>query len=179
MIDVTFSWRLVLFCFVSFMIVYNYDADLEVSDTCVRSSLLSWVELSCLLCNTKLLAGWMTDDGRYGSMSVSWHRSGRSWCSLPSARHRRKTKGVSLANGIAVRRMFCVDFCSGHYFVYFCLWPLFACTEPAVATKCGSLKFRKYVTGSLSVVQTKVSNQITSTFAYANVNKTNTSWMTS
>ena len=24
------------------MIVYNYDADLEVSDTCVRSSLLSW-----------------------------------------------------------------------------------------------------------------------------------------
>jgi len=29
----------------SFMIVYNYDADLEVSDTCVRSSLLSWVEL--------------------------------------------------------------------------------------------------------------------------------------
>jgi len=27
------------------MIVYNYDADLEVSDTCVRSSLLSWVEL--------------------------------------------------------------------------------------------------------------------------------------
>jgi len=25
------------------MIVYNYDADLEVSDTCVRSSLLSWV----------------------------------------------------------------------------------------------------------------------------------------
>ena len=30
---------------VSFMIVYNYDADLEVSDTCVRSSLLSWVEL--------------------------------------------------------------------------------------------------------------------------------------
>ena len=29
------------------MIVYNYDADLEVSDTCVRSSLLSWVELSC------------------------------------------------------------------------------------------------------------------------------------
>ena len=25
----------------SFMIVYNYDADLEVSDTCVRSSLLS------------------------------------------------------------------------------------------------------------------------------------------
>jgi len=29
-----------------FMIVYNYDADLEVSDTCVRSSLLSWVELS-------------------------------------------------------------------------------------------------------------------------------------
>ena len=32
------------------MIVYNYDADLEVSDTCVRSSLLSWVELSwCLL----------------------------------------------------------------------------------------------------------------------------------
>ena len=27
-----------------FMIVYNYDADLEVSDTCVRSSLLSWVE---------------------------------------------------------------------------------------------------------------------------------------
>jgi len=30
--------------FVSFMIVYNYDADLEVSHTCVRSSLLSWVE---------------------------------------------------------------------------------------------------------------------------------------
>jgi len=30
------------------MIVYNYDADLEVSDTCVRSSLLSWVELSFL-----------------------------------------------------------------------------------------------------------------------------------
>ena len=30
------------------MIVYNYDADLEVSDTCVRSSLLSWVELSSL-----------------------------------------------------------------------------------------------------------------------------------
>ena len=28
------------------LIVYNYDADLEVSDTCVRSSLLSWVELS-------------------------------------------------------------------------------------------------------------------------------------
>jgi len=28
------------------MIVYNYDVDLEVSDTCVRSSLLSWVELS-------------------------------------------------------------------------------------------------------------------------------------
>ena len=27
------------------MIVYNYDADLEVSDTCVRSSLLSRVEL--------------------------------------------------------------------------------------------------------------------------------------
>jgi len=27
------------------MIAYNYDADLEVSDTCVRSSLLSWVEL--------------------------------------------------------------------------------------------------------------------------------------
>ena len=27
-------------------IVYNYDADLEVSDTCVRSFLLSWVELS-------------------------------------------------------------------------------------------------------------------------------------
>ena len=26
---------------VLFMIVYNYDADLEVSDTCVRSSLLS------------------------------------------------------------------------------------------------------------------------------------------
>ena len=26
---------------VSFMIVYNYDADLEVLDTCVRSSLLS------------------------------------------------------------------------------------------------------------------------------------------
>jgi len=26
----------------SFMIVYNYDADLEVSDTCVRNSLLSW-----------------------------------------------------------------------------------------------------------------------------------------
>ena len=25
----------------TFMIVYNYDADLEVSDTCVRSSLLS------------------------------------------------------------------------------------------------------------------------------------------
>ena len=25
------------------LIVYNYDADLEVSDTCVRSSLLSWV----------------------------------------------------------------------------------------------------------------------------------------
>jgi len=32
-------------CYV-FMIVYNYDADLEVSDTCVRSSLLSWVESS-------------------------------------------------------------------------------------------------------------------------------------
>jgi len=31
------------------MIVYNYDADLEVSDTCVRSSLLSWVELSILV----------------------------------------------------------------------------------------------------------------------------------
>jgi len=30
------------------MIVYNYDADLEVSDTCVRSSLLSWVELTVL-----------------------------------------------------------------------------------------------------------------------------------
>ena len=29
------------------MIVFNYDADLEVSDTCVRNSLLSWVELSC------------------------------------------------------------------------------------------------------------------------------------
>jgi len=28
------------------MIVYNYDADFEVSDTCVRSSLLSWVELT-------------------------------------------------------------------------------------------------------------------------------------
>ena len=28
------------------MIVYNYDADLEVPDTCVRSSLLSWVEMS-------------------------------------------------------------------------------------------------------------------------------------
>jgi len=27
------------------MIVYNYDADLEVSDTCVRSSLLSWVSV--------------------------------------------------------------------------------------------------------------------------------------
>ena len=30
------------------MIVYNYDADLEVSDTCVRSSLLSWVELTAV-----------------------------------------------------------------------------------------------------------------------------------
>jgi len=30
------------YCFdLSFMVVYNYDADLEVSDTCVRSSLLS------------------------------------------------------------------------------------------------------------------------------------------
>jgi len=28
-----------------FMIVYNNDADFEVSDTCVRNSLLSWVEL--------------------------------------------------------------------------------------------------------------------------------------
>ena len=27
----------------SFMIVYNHDADLEVSDACVRNSLLSWV----------------------------------------------------------------------------------------------------------------------------------------
>ena len=31
------------------MIVYNYDADLEVSDTCIRSSLLSWVELGSIL----------------------------------------------------------------------------------------------------------------------------------
>ena len=29
-----------------FMIVYNDDAGLELSDSCVRSSLLSWVELS-------------------------------------------------------------------------------------------------------------------------------------
>jgi len=28
------------------MILYNYDADLEVSDTCVRSFLLSWVDRS-------------------------------------------------------------------------------------------------------------------------------------
>ena len=34
------------------MIVYNYDADLEVSDTCVRSSLLSWVELGLLTCTS-------------------------------------------------------------------------------------------------------------------------------
>ena len=33
------------------MIVYNYDADLEVSDTCVRSSLLSWVELRAKYCD--------------------------------------------------------------------------------------------------------------------------------
>ena len=32
------------------MIVYNYDADLEVSDTCVRSSLLSWVLQFALRC---------------------------------------------------------------------------------------------------------------------------------
>ena len=30
----------------SFMIVYNDDADLEVSDTCVHNSLLSWVKLT-------------------------------------------------------------------------------------------------------------------------------------
>jgi len=30
------------------MTVYNYDADLEVSDTCVRGSLLSLVELAKL-----------------------------------------------------------------------------------------------------------------------------------
>ena len=30
------------------MIVYNYDADLEVSDNCVRSSLLSSVKKSCV-----------------------------------------------------------------------------------------------------------------------------------
>ena len=33
--------HLLLVALLSFMIVYNYDADLEVSDTCVRSSLLS------------------------------------------------------------------------------------------------------------------------------------------
>ena len=33
----------------SFMIAYNYDVDLEVSDTCVRNSLLSWV-VFWLLC---------------------------------------------------------------------------------------------------------------------------------
>jgi len=32
-----------------FMIVYNYDADLEVSDTCVRSSLLSWIGMSMVV----------------------------------------------------------------------------------------------------------------------------------
>ena len=30
------------------MIVYNYDADLEVSDTCVRSSLLSYENVTCV-----------------------------------------------------------------------------------------------------------------------------------
>jgi len=36
------------------MIVYNYDADLEVSDTCVRSSLLSFPgnfdDTTCVIC---------------------------------------------------------------------------------------------------------------------------------
>jgi len=48
------------------MIVYNYDADLEVSDTCVRSSLLSWVELSCsehpmyfLFCPSTISVIWL------------------------------------------------------------------------------------------------------------------------
>jgi len=45
---VKIGWRSILYKLdiVSFMIGYNYDAELEVSDTCVRSSLLSWVELS-------------------------------------------------------------------------------------------------------------------------------------
>ena len=37
------------------MIVYNYDADLEVSDTCVRSSLLSWVGTAGLDYNTVVM----------------------------------------------------------------------------------------------------------------------------
>jgi len=35
------------------MIVYNYDADLEVSDTWVRSSLLSWVEYDTTATSTR------------------------------------------------------------------------------------------------------------------------------
>jgi len=34
------------------MIVYNNDADLEVSDPCVRNSLLSWVELPAVEINS-------------------------------------------------------------------------------------------------------------------------------
>ena len=51
------------------MIVFNYDADLEVSDTCVRSSLLSWVE-SILTAPTCRVVRGCNDNAAFGRMQI-------------------------------------------------------------------------------------------------------------
>jgi len=60
------------------MIVYNNNADLEVSDTCIRNSLLSWVEEA-----EKIKAR---------KMNVIVHGVGESNDSSPEARQARDDK---------------------------------------------------------------------------------------
>jgi len=62
-----FRWQIILYARDP-TIVYNYDADLEVSDTCVRSSLLSWVELSWQSYLFPRIVGYISN-----SVFVFWH----------------------------------------------------------------------------------------------------------
>jgi len=65
------------------MIVYNYDADLEVSDTCVRSSLLSWVELSTDVSDRKIRRERGREQ-RGKRVSVVWQLSAESQLRPPA-----------------------------------------------------------------------------------------------
>jgi len=55
-----------------FMILYNDDADLDVSDTCVHNTLLSWVASQYQKGKTSLHLYEARDDDVLGCSSISW-----------------------------------------------------------------------------------------------------------